>query len=60
MTVYNPPLKRKMAYAIVISEMAKDEGFAVEILRNHRLSENDMFDALLLTFFDISSSLIVN
>jgi hypothetical protein len=44
----------------VISVIAKAEGSAVEILRNQRLSENDMDDALLLTFFDTSSSLVVN
>jgi hypothetical protein len=58
--VYKPPPKRKMAYATVISVIAKAEGSAVEILRNQRLSENDMDDALLLTFFDTSSSLAVN
>jgi len=58
--VYKPPPKRKMAYATMIIVTAKDEGSAVEILRNHRLSEKDMDDALLLTFFDTSSSLVVN
>ena len=58
--MYKPPLKRKMANAIVISVIAKDDGFVVEILRNHRLSEKDMDEALFLTFFDTSFSLIVN
>jgi len=58
--VYNPPLKRKMAYAITIMVMAKEEGFAVEILRNHLLSEKDIDEALFLTFFDTCCSLIVN
>lgn len=50
--VYKPPLKRNTAYAIMITLMAKDEGWAVEILRNHLLSEKDVDDALFLTFFD--------
>jgi hypothetical protein len=58
--VYNPPLKRNMAYAITIRVTAKDEGFAVEILRNHLLSEKDSDEALFLTFFDTFYSLIVN
>ena len=49
-----------MAYPITIMEIAKDEGFAVEILRNHRLSENDIDEACLLAFFDTSRSLAVN
>jgi len=58
--VYKPPPKRKMAYEITAIEMIKEEGFVVEILLNHRLSENDIDAARLLTFFDISCSLTVN
>jgi len=58
--VYKPPLKRNMAYAMTIRVTAKDEGFAVEILRNHLLSEKDIDEARFLTFFDTSCSLIVN
>jgi len=38
----------------------KDEGLAVEILRNHLLSEKDIDEARFLTFFDTSYSLIAN
>ena len=41
-------------------EITKDEGFVVEILLNHRLSEKDIDAALLLTFFDTFYSLITN
>ncbi len=58
--VYKPPLKRKIAYAITIVEITKDEGFVVEILLNHRLSENDVDAVRFLIFFDTSCSLVVN
>jgi hypothetical protein len=41
-------------------EITSDEGFVVEILLNHRLSEKDMDEACFLTFFDISCFLVVN
>lgn len=58
--VYKPPPKRNKADAITIMEMTKAEGFAVEILRNHRLSEKDIDEVCFLTFFDIFYFLIAN
>ena len=49
-----------MAYDIMISVVAKAEGFAVEILRNQRLSEKDIDEALFLTFFDTFCFLVVS
>jgi hypothetical protein len=57
--VYKPPPKRKIAYAIIIVEITKDEGLVVEILLSHRLSENDVDAVRFLIFFDISCSLVV-
>ena len=57
--VYNPPPKRKTAYAITIMEMTRDEGLAVEIFWNHRLSENLVSAARLLAFLDTYCSLVV-
>jgi len=58
--VYKPPPKRKMAYAIMIMVIARDEGCAVEILRNHLLSEKGSDEARFLTFFGMSCSLVTN
>ena len=49
-----------MAYAITIMEVTTDDGLAVEILRNHRLSENDVLVARLLALFDTFCFLTVN
>jgi hypothetical protein len=58
--VYRPPPKRKIVYAIMIVEITKDEGFVVEILLNHLLSENGVDAVRFLIFFDTSCSLVVD
>ena len=40
-------------------EITKDEGLALEILSNHRLSENDVDDARFLTFFGTFCFLVI-
>jgi hypothetical protein len=57
--VYKPPPKRNTAYEINATVIAKDEGFAVEILRNHRLSEKDIDEVLFLIFFATYYTLVV-
>jgi len=49
-----------MANEIVTIEMIKDDGFVVEILVNHRLSENAVDEVCFLSFFAISCFLVVN
>jgi hypothetical protein len=58
--VYKPPPKRNTADAITIMDVMSAEGFAVEILLNHRLIENDMDEACFLTFRDIFCFLFLN
>ena len=54
MRVYKPPPKRNMQYKIPAITNASDEGVAVEILRNHRLSEKDTDEERFFILLDIS------
>jgi hypothetical protein len=58
MRVNSPPPKRNMAYETTTIVTTKVEGFAVEILRNHR-SEKDDDGWRFLNFFDTLVSLNV-
>jgi len=50
--VSKPPPRRNVAKAIITIMKVADEGFD-DSLRNHRLSENDIDEASLLTLFVI-------
>jgi hypothetical protein len=51
--VYNPPPKMKIAYEMPTIVIRVNDGALEEILRNHLLSEKDMFEELFFILFDI-------
>ena len=60
MMVNNPPPKRKIAYPSMVMEMARDDGFVVEIFSNNRLSEKGIDEVFFLNFFAIFCFLVVD
>lgn len=60
MMSYSPPPNRNSAVANTTAVTRNVEGFAVEILLNHLLSEKDSDEACFLILFDISCFPVFN
>ena len=60
MMVSKPPPKRNTANVTTTMVKVIADGLFAEILRNQRLSENDIDEACFLTFFDIFKFLFVS